>query len=90
MPLKGASTRVEFGVSGVACPEGSECLEVDECLRTGGACIENTYGCGGPGTCCCTKPKPPIKLGPLILAVGAMFFFAVAYSYELWKATRSK
>ncbi|MCC5990859.1 MAG: hypothetical protein LM558_05080 [Thermosphaera sp.] len=90
MPLKTASTQIGFTVSGVACPEGSECLEVDECLRAGGACIEGTAGCGGLGTCCCAKPKPPVKLGPLILAVGAMAFFALAYAYELWKIARAR
>jgi hypothetical protein len=92
MPLKSASSQVEFRVSGVACPEGSECMDALRCVEMGGRCVEGTAGCGGRAQNCCCMFKPParVELGPLILAVGAMVFFALAYSYELWKTTRSK
>jgi hypothetical protein len=67
MPYTASSRIVSFTVTTTpappACPEGSECIEVDECIRSGGECIENTYGCGGvTGNCCCRIPpekKPP-------------------------------
>jgi hypothetical protein len=67
MPYTASSKTISFTVTTApappACPEGSECLEVDECIRSGGECIENTYGCGGvTGNCCCRIPpekKPP-------------------------------
>jgi hypothetical protein len=87
MPLKSAGTQVGFSVSGVACPDGSECIDALKCVEMGGKCVEGTAGCGGRAQNCCCLLKPParVELGPLILAVGAMAFFALAYSYELWK-----
>jgi hypothetical protein len=71
MPYTASSKTISFTVTTApapapappACPEGSECLEVGECIRSGGECVENTYGCGGvTGNCCCRIPpekKPP-------------------------------
>jgi hypothetical protein len=91
MPYRSSGTQVQFRVEGeIVCPEGSECMNALRCVEMGGRCVEGTHGCGGRAQNCCCMLKPParIGLGPLILAVGAMAFLAVAY--ELWRRARSR
>jgi hypothetical protein len=92
MPLKGASAQAEFTVSGIACPEGSECMDAMKCVEMGGRCIEGTAGCGGRAqNCCCTFRKPVVETAlPVLMAVGAMVLLAVGIAYELWKLGRPR
>jgi hypothetical protein len=62
MPLKSISTQVEFTVSGIACPEGSECMDALKCVEMGGRCVEGTARCGGRAQNCCCLLKPPAKI----------------------------
>jgi hypothetical protein len=92
MPLKDASVQVEFRVSGIACPEGSECMDALKCVEMGRRCVEGTHGCGGRAqNCCCTFRKPVIEMSsPVLLFVGSMVFLAVGIAYELWKLGRPR
>jgi hypothetical protein len=92
MPLKTTSTQAEFTVTGMACPEGSECIDALKCVEMGGRCIEGTHGCGGRvQNCCCTFRKPVAERAlPVLMAVGAMVLLAVGIAYELWKLGRPR
>ncbi len=105
MPYAASSVTVSFTVTPApappACPEGSKCIEVDECIRSGGKCIENTYGCGGvTGNCCCRMPPektPPGEAPPsppeearmpmLIIVVAGVAVTGIA-GLALWRFLR--
>jgi hypothetical protein len=97
MPYTASSKTVSFTVTTApappACPEGSECIEVDECIRNGGECIENTYGCGGvTGNCCCRIPpekKPPEEARiPMLAIIIAGVAVAGIAGLALWRLLR--
>jgi hypothetical protein len=95
MPYAATRQVVSFTVTTAppACPEGSECLEVDECIRSGGECVENTYGCGGvAGNCCCRispekKPPEEVRIPVLAIIIAGVAVAGIA-GLALWRFLR--